>query len=66
MNALDVAQGKPLHKDTKLLAMFKADGLHTRHLLDREYTQGHEESRSNQGKKKIVETTALDHYCQPV
>ena len=41
MNALDVAQGKPLHKDTKLLAMFKADGLHTRHLLDREYTQGH-------------------------
>jgi len=27
MNALDVAQGKPLHKDTKLLAMFKAGDL---------------------------------------
>ena len=27
MNALDAAQGKPLHKDTKLLAMFKAGDL---------------------------------------
>ena len=50
MNALDVAQGKPLHKDTKLLAMFKADGLHTRHLLDREYTQGHTQTQTNTNK----------------
>ena len=27
MNALDAAQGKPRHKDTKLLAMFKAGDL---------------------------------------